>query len=452
MPKADERIDQGLDSLKIDRSERSPDREGSRWARWWILLGIAVFLGLGVWRVALSEAGTVEVEVMRVKPQVLGGSGERVLLNAAGYIVPHYKIELTPKVVGRVAWIGVEKGVRVTKGQVVVRLEDAEFQARLKQSEGNLASLRARLAELEAGSRPEEIALAKANLEEVRADLQNARVNLERIRKLVEEGVLAEQEVDDAQARFDSAAARVESLERTYELVRIGPRKEVIEATRGQVRQAEGELAYAQTMLDATLIRTPIRGTILERNVEVGEFVTTSFVGERGAKGYVASLADLTDIQVELDISQDDFAKLGPRQRGVVTTDAFPDRKYKGEIVEISPEADRQKATVQVKVQILEPDDYLRPEMNANVAFLADEKPGRSQDSRPLIVVPRSAVRDGNGVFVLQGEKAVKRAVTVGTTGSQGIEITSGLTGGEDLILNPSPELEDGDPVRLKST
>ena len=452
MPEADERIDQGLDSLKIDRSERSPDREGSRWVRWWILLGIAVFLGLGVWRVAFSNAGAVEVEVMRVKPQVLGGSGERVLLNAAGYIVPHYKIELTPKVMGRVAWIGVEKGVRVTKGQVVVRLEDAEFQARLKQSEGNLASLRARLAELEAGSRPEEIALAKANLEEVRADLQNARVNLERIGKLVEEGVLAEQEVDDAQARYDSAAARVESLERTYELVRIGPRKEVIAATRGQVRQAEGELAYAQTMLDATLIRTPIRGTILERNVEVGEFVTTSFVGERGAKGYVASLADLDDIQVELDISQDDFAKLGPRQRGVVTTDAFPDRKYKGEIVEISPEADRQKATVQVKVQILEPDDYLRPEMNANVAFLADEKPGRSQDSKPLIVVPSSAVRDGNGVFVLEGERAVKRTVTVGTTGSQGIEITSGLTGGEDLILNPSPELEDGDPVRLKST
>ena len=452
MPEADERIDQGLDSLKIDRSERSPDREGSRWVRWWILLGIAVFLGLGVWRVAFSDAGTIEVEVMRVKPQVLGGSGERVLLNAAGYIVPHYKIELTPKVMGRVAWIGVEKGVRVTKGQVVVRLEDAEFQARLKQSEGNLASLRARLAELEAGSRPEEIALAKANLEEVRADLQNARVNLERIGKLVEEGVLAEQEVDDAQARYDSAAARVESLERTYELVRIGPRKEVIAATRGQVRQAEGELAYAQTMLDATLIRTPIRGTILERNVEVGEFVTTSFVGERGAKGYVASLADLDDIQVELDISQDDFAKLGPRQRGVVTTDAFPDRKYKGEIVEISPEADRQKATVQVKVQILEPDDYLRPEMNANVAFLADEKPGRSQDSKPLIVVPSSAVRDGNGVFVLEGERAVKRTVTVGTTGSQGIEITSGLTGGEDLILNPSPELEDGDPVRLKST
>ena len=315
MPVHDENIDERLHSLKIDRSERSPDQEGSGWAKRWILAGVAVFVALGIWRVAFSETA-VEVEVVRVKPRVLGGSGERVLLNAAGYIVPHYKIQLTPKVIGKVAWIGVEKGAKVTKGQVVVRLEDAEFQARLKQSEGNLASLQARLAEQEAGSRPEEVALAKANWEEVKAELRNAEVNLERIQELVEEGVLAEQDVDDAQARYDSAQARVESLERTYDLVRIGPRKEVIDATRGQVRQAEGEMAYAQTMLDATLIRAPISGTILERNVEVGEFVTTSFVGERGAKGYVASLADLMDIQVELDISQDDFAKLGAATAG----------------------------------------------------------------------------------------------------------------------------------------
>ena len=111
-------------------------------------------------------------------------------------------------------------------------------------------------------------------------------------------------------------------------------------------------------------------GTILERNVEHGEFVTTGFVGERGAKGYVVSLADLQDLQVELDISQNDFAKLGPQQRASVTTDAYPDRTYAGSIVEVAPEANRQKATVQVKVQILRPDAYLRPEMNASVAFV----------------------------------------------------------------------------------
>ncbi len=135
-------------------------------------------------------------------------------------------------------------------------------------------------------------------------------------------------------------------------------------------------MAYAETNLDNTMIRAPVTGTILERAVEKGEFVTTSFVGDRGAKGYVVSLADLNDLEVELDISQNDFAKLHADQRGIVTTDAFPDRKYEGFIKEISPEANRQKATVQMKVKVENPDEYLRPEMNASVAFLSDAAAG----------------------------------------------------------------------------
>src|SRR6185436_18706633 len=202
------------------------------------------------------------------------------------------------------------------------------------------------------------------------ADLENARVNLERIRGLVAQGVFSKQNLDDGVGRFDVQTARVESFRRNYDLVRIGPRQEQIDAVRGQLQQARGQLAYAQTLLDSTVIRAPVTGTILERAVEAGEFVTTSFVGERGAKGYVVALADLNDLQVELDINQDDFARLGARQRGTVTTDAFPDRKYDGVIEEISPQADRQKATVQIKVKIAKPDDYLRPEMNARVAFV----------------------------------------------------------------------------------
>ena len=137
----------------------------------------------------------------------------------------------------------------------------------------------------------------------------------------------------------------------TFDLVKIGPRKEQIDAVPGQIEQAQGTVAYAETQLSNTVIRAPVTGTILERAVEKGEFVTTSFVGDRGAKGYVVSLADLNDLQVELDINQNDFAKLGPKQKGIVTTDAYPDRKYEGYIYEISPEANRQKATVQVKVK-----------------------------------------------------------------------------------------------------
>jgi HlyD family secretion protein len=209
-------------------------------------------------------------------------------------------------------------------------------------------------------------------------------------------------------------------------------------------------VAFYETQLSNTVIRAPVSGTILERAVEKGEFVTTSFVGDRGAKGYVVSLADLNDLQVELDISQNDFGKLGPRQRGVVTTDAFPDRKYEGYIEEISPEANRQKATVQIKVRIQKPDDYLRPEMNANVAFLSDEKPaGDSSPSKPMIVVPTSALRDG-AVFVALSGKAVRRPVKSGPAASQGTRIDDGLVGGEDLIVNPPAELKDGDKVAVK--
>ena len=143
------------------------------------------------------------------------------------------------------------------------------------------------------------------------------------------------------------------------------------------MEQAKGTLDYAQTQLDNTVIKAPIDRTILERNVEQGEFVTTGFVGDKGAKGYVVSLADLDDLEVELDINQNDFAKLGSRQPAIVTTDAYPDRKYKGYIEEIAPEANRQKATVQVKVRVEKPDGYLRPEMNASVAFVASGDSGK---------------------------------------------------------------------------
>src|SRR5262249_10891539 len=156
---------------------------------------------------------------------------------------------------------------------------------------------------------------------------------------------------------------------------------------------------------------------------------------------YVVSLADLNDLQVELDIPQDGFAKLGSRQPATITTDAYPDRKYRGEIAEISPEANRQKATVQVKVKVLSPDEYLRPEMNASVAFHPTEKPGEKSGSanqtsaaKPLITVPAAAVRDG-AVFIIVDGRAVRRPVQVSGTSSQGATISNGLIGGEDLIL-----------------
>ena len=442
-----------LKSLQIDRTKKSSAPEPSRWAVRWIIGGVLLFVLLGVGRFAYTRLNAAtDVDVARVQAESSAAAGPGVVLNATGYIVAAHRIEVASKVVGRVACIGVEKADMVNAGQVLVRLEDDEYRAQLDQMKGQLANLQAKLAELEHGSRPEEIAVARANLGQAKADLENAQVTLSRTKTLVSQGVLSKQALDDAQAKYDSAQAHVNSLQKTLDLAVLGPRLEQVDSMRGQVTQAKGALAYTQTQLENTVIRAPVTGTVLERAVEKGEFLTTMFVGDKGAKGYVVALADLNDLEVELDISQNDFAKLHAHQKGIVTTDAFPDRKYDGTIYEISPEANRQKATVQIKVKVLNPDDYLRPEMNASVAFVSDERQAAvGATARPVVVIPASAIRD-NAVFVMFDGKAVRRPVKVGSTNSKGVRIEDGLIGGEDLIVNPPAQLKDGDRVRTKQS
>jgi HlyD family secretion protein len=441
-----------LKSLRIDRSKKRSEQP-SRWATGWILGGILlILLGAGGFYAYGMLTRATEVDVVRVHAASAGDAARAgdVILNATGYIVAAHKIELAAKVVGKVAWIGVEKADMVKKDQELVRLEDDEYRAQLQQAKGNLANLQANLQRALNGSRPEEVAKSKADLDNAKANETNAKVTLDRTKKLVDEGVLSKQALDDAQAKYDGMVAQSISYYRTYDLSKLGPRKEDIDAARGLVEQAKGQVALAETQLQNTIIRAPVTGTILERNVEKGEFVTTGFVGDKGAKGYVVSIADLNDLKVEIDVNQNDFAKLGPKQKGIITTDAFPDRKYDGMIDEVSPEANRQKATVQVKVKVLHPDPFLRPEMNASVAFVSDAKVvDRSQIAKPSIVIPQSAVRSGS-VFVIANGRAVKRTVRTGSTGPQGVHIEDGLNGGEDLIVNPPADLKDGDRVKQK--
>ena len=441
-----------LKSLRIDRSKKTAPRE-SKWATRWIIGGVLLFVALGVGRYVYARLNAApEVQVYRVHAaDTSAGAPGAVILNATGYVVAAHKIELASKVVGKVAWIGVEKGDHVKQGQVLVRLEDDEYRAQVEQARGNLQNLQAKLQEMLNGSRPEEIARARADVQQSRADLENARVTLQRTQQLVSEGVMAKQALDDAQARYNAQVARTNSLEHTADLVRIGPRQEEIDALRGQIAQAKGQFDYASTFLANTVIRAPISGTILERNVERGEFVTTGFVGDRGAKGYVVSIANLRDLKVELDINQNDFAKLDPKQRAVITTDAFPDLKYDGIIDEISPEANRQKATVQVKVKVLNPDDRLRPEMNATVAFIAKQDANSDKPVKAMITIPSSAVRDG-AVFAVVDGKAVRRAIRTGPTVADGVQVESGLIGGEDIVLSPPADLKDGERVKIPAS
>ncbi len=403
-------MDAELKSLRIDRSRKRPD-ERSKWTARWIVGGIVILLGLGAARFAYTRMNApVEVSVARVVTNRGGnpGAAQAVVLNATGYIIAHHKIEVAAKVIGRVEWIGVDQGDPVHEGQVIVRLEDDDYRAQVQQAKGNLANLEAKLTEALHGSRPEEIAVADANMVNAQADLEDAHVTLARTEKLADAKVVSRQVLDDAQAKYDGAAARVNSLKKTLDLAKLGPRQEEIDALRGQVTQAKGTLDYAQSQLADTIIKAPVTGTILERAVEKGEFVTTSFVGDKGAKGYVVSLADLNDLQVELDIAQNDFARLHAKQKGIISVDAFPDRKYDGYIYEVAPEANRQKATVQVKVKVVNPDQYLRPEMNASVAFLAGEPAKSGSAAEPMIVVPASAVKDGV-VFVVGQDRRSRR-------------------------------------------
>ncbi len=446
--------DADLHGLRIDRSDRgSAGPEGPRWARRTIVAGIALVLLLGLVALAyrLLAARIPEVEVARATAESANQPG--TVLSAGGYIVAHHKINVNSKVTGRVAWIGVEKGDKVKQGQPLVRLEDEEFRANVKQAEGAAATARAYLQQLQAGSRPQEIEQTQHNVSEAEATLANDRITLDRTRRLVQQGVMSRSQLDDAQAKFEADQQRANSLRQSYELARLGPRREEIERARGSLLQAEGQLAYARAQLEATVIRAPVSGTILERTAEKGELITSQFASqaEGGPVGSVVSLADLNDLQVELDISQDDFAKLSPKQRGVVTTDAFPDRKYDGIIAEIAPEANRQKATVQVKVQILNPDSYLRPEMNATVKFIASEAAAATSGSSGVLV-PASAVRERGGkkvVLVAFGGKAVEREVRVLAQRSNGT-LVDGLTGGEDVITAGPADLKDGEKIKVK--
>ncbi len=448
-----------LQSLRIDRSQRGDNGGGEppAWTRRFIIVGIAMVVLLGLIAVAYRafSASVPEVEVARAAAESSDVGG--TVLSATGYIVAHHTINVNSKVTGRLAWIGVEKGDKVKEGQVLVRLEDQEFRAAYEQAEGAVANARSYLEELQHGSRPQEIQQAQHNLDEARATLVNDKLTLDRTKELTAAGVVSRQQLDDATAKFEADQQRVNSLQRAFELTYIGPRQEEIARAQGALVQAQGQLDYAKSQLDATIIRAPVTGTILDRTAEKGELITAQFASAAagGPQGSVVSLADLNDLQVELDIAQADFARLSPAQKAKVTTDTYPDKEYDGVIAQISPEANRQKATVQVKVQVLNPDKYpeiqLRPEMNATVKFLANDTP-KDAKGPSGVFVPSAAIRDRDGkkiVLVAFNGKAVAREIHVLSPRSDGA-LVDGLVGGESIITTAPATLKDGDKIRIK--
>jgi HlyD family secretion protein len=394
-------MEKDLKALRIDRSKKETPNGGGRT---WFLVVVAFFFGavlavLGFRYMFVGEAvtpfGGDDPAVAEKTPTTAEASSsadepepnpEDPILIATGYIVPHHRIEVGSKIVGKIAWVGVEKSDKVKKGQLLVKLEDSEYVTQKRQAQARLDAARSRLKELEAGTRPEEIQRTEAEYERSKADLENAELEYKRLESLLESRVVSKQQVDNARSRRDMAEAAVSVTERTLHLAKIGPRVEQIDSARAEVQQAISNVAYWDTQLKETEIRAPLNGTILERRAEIGNMVSTSFAG--GAN--VFDLADLTDLQVELDISQADFYNIDVNNRCVMSPLAYKEREYVCEIAEIDPQANRQRATIQVKVQILEPDDFLRPEMDAEVTFYPPSQGTVSVvDDEPILKVSK---------------------------------------------------------------
>ncbi len=449
---AQEDLNKRLRSLKIDRGAAPASAAGNRTPKL-LFLGVAVLLALlGLGYVFLfSPPTTISVAPVRVESG--GASPSESVLSASGYVVAHHKIAVGAKVMGRVAWIGVEKGDRVQDGQVLVRLEDNEFRAQVNQAQANLAAAQARLDRLRTGSRPEEKLKDKAAVLQAEANLKNAEAEYQRAESLYRSGVASKAELDRALAQRDTAAALVQSARQSSAMTDIGPRKEEIRAAEAEVQQMRAALDYANTQLAATEIKAPVTGTVLQRIVERGEMVSPSAFGGSGARTSVVDLADLTDLQVELDISQTDFARLKPSQRAEIIPEAYPNLRFTGFIAEIAPEANRAKSTVQIKVKVENPNEQLRPEMNARVNFLSDKAPSGDGQTISRVLVPKAAVvkKDNSSfVFVVKGNSVEQRTIRTGEESGDALVVLDGLSGNETVAVTAVEKLRDGARVKVQ--
>lgn len=445
---AAQNLDNELTRLRIDKSRKRPRGRGLRWFTILLLLALS---GGGYFYYQKANAA---LPVKMARPVISSGpEAGAPVLTAGGYVIPRNQIEVSPQIVGRIQDIYVDRGSKVKQGDVLLKIEDSEYQARVSQAEAALASSKARLAELLAGSRREEIQAAQAAVNSAEATLKNAEADFKRIESLSADEVISRQALDRAKTEFNVADANLDSARKNFELVRKGPRKEVIDAARAQAHEAEANLEYARTQLNYTVIRAPISGTVIEKLAKKGELVSfQSFGGTRGAKTSVLTMADLQDLQVEIDLNENDLAKVHMGQPGEIRLDSLPDQVFKGMVDEIAPAADRQKATVQIKVAIKNPTSEVRPEVNARVTFLDSGEPKKAagrQESK--IYIPRAALApapqgspEGSIVYLVSGGVAVARPVKLGDEGPKGVQVVEGLKGDEQIIVDPPPLLKAG--------
>lgn len=391
---------QDLSKLAI-RRDASPKNTVKR--RWLRIALIAAAVVVAVWvAVGLSRAVTVETTSVSLAYPSQGVT----LINATGYVVASRKAAVASKGSGRLEWLGVTEGSRVRQGEVIARLENKDVAAQVQQAEAN-------------------VRVARGQKEQAEAELRDATQALERAKDLFAKNFIAESARDAATARYDKARAAVS-------------------AAKGSLAAAEANLGSAHVAFDYTLIRAPFDGVVLTKHANVGD-VITPFTSAMEAKGAVVTMADMSTLEVEADVSESSLHKVSVGQPCEIQLDAIPDTRFAGKVARIVPTVDRAKATVLVKVGFDQLDPRVLPDMSAKVAFLSRRL--KEEEKRPRVAVNAAAVaeRDGKPVaFVLRDHKAMQVTLATGERIGDLLEVKSGLKVGDSVVLNPGPDLMNG--------
>ena len=333
------------------------------------------------------------------------------VLNASGYIVAQRKAAVASKITGRLVSLSVEEGSRIKKNEIIARLENEDAQASYNQAVANLN-------------------VSKHALEQAQAEQQDATVNYKRAGELVHKGYVSKSDYDAATARYLKAQAGVSAAE-------------------ASVKANHAAVQAAQTAVEYALIRAPFDAVVLTKNADVGDIVTP-LGAAANAKASVVSIADMGSLQVEADVSESNVTKVKMKQPCEIQLDAIPERHYRGEVHMIVPTADRNKASIMVKVRFLEKDERILPEMSAKVAFLS--RTVKPDEEKPRTAVPSGAVvnREGKKVVYLVHDGRIS-LVSVKTREQLGdmIEVTEGVKPGDKLVMNPSGKLKEGSRVKV---
>ena len=417
-----------LEALRLREEPPRPSRTR------WIVLSVLVLAlaAAGAWWRSASAVTEVDTVRAAVQPPSQAQAGAP-MLTASGYVVARRKAVVSAKIQGRLSDLRVEEGSRVVEGETIARLESADYEANLVRARARVESVRLQIEAYAARIRSAEV-----NLTEARRQAAVAA-------RLWKEQVGSVDERDATQARVAAAEAALASAQADHA------------SSRSELAQAEADVRLNQALLDNTVIRAPFTGTVVRKMAEVGESVAPIPPGVNisTASGAIVALADLDTLEVEVDVAEANVARLKSEQPAEVTVEAFPDKKYRAVLRQVIPTADRTKATVMVKVTILDKDPDLKPEMSARTTFLERASTtAASAPAKPIVTVPQQAVvsRDGKSlVFEVTAGNTVRAVAVVAGPVQQGqVVVREGLSGSEVLVKNPAATLKDGHAVKVK--